>query len=174
MQSPRAFAGALALLLGVPLALVAASQFDGSAPIVIHAALAMSFFLLAASTFDFNLPTWFSAMASVAIGALAIIFTLQGASDFLAWETLRRLAFDQLGQSAEKILGYAFLLWCLALLCWASAGTTRLLGAAALAIVASVEIYSLTVTPAPEVLKLLYLPVFAWLLLEGVRRPLPA
>jgi hypothetical protein len=173
VRSPRAFAGGLTLLLGVPLAVVAGSAFSEGAPLVIHMALAVSFFLLAWSTFDFKIPSWISAMACLAIGALAVVFLLQGASDLLHTEALRHLAFDILGQRLEKILGYGFLLWCVVLLCLASAGITRLVGAAVLAIVVCVEIYSFAVAQsgaqAPEWLKLLYLPVFLWLLLEGVK-----
>lgn len=160
-------------MLGVPLAIVAASAFDGAAPVVIHAALGVSFLLFACSAFDFNLPVWISAPACLATGVLAIIFLLQGATDFLHSDKLGRLAYGVLGQRLEKILGYVFLLWCLAILCLASAGATRLVGVVVLAIVACVEAYSLTFTlggvQAPEWLKLLYLPVFVWLLLEGMR-----
>jgi hypothetical protein len=157
------------LLLGVPLAVLAASAFENGAQVVIHAALGVSFFLIACSVFDFKLPIWISAPACLAIGVLAVVFLLQGASDFLHSEQLERLAYGVLGQQLEKILGYVFLLWCLAVLVLASAGMTRILGAIVLAIVAGVEIYGAVIGQAPEWTKLLYLPIFVWLLLEGLR-----
>jgi hypothetical protein len=173
MRSPGVFAGALVLLLGVPLAFFAASVFHEGAPVVIHAALGMSFLLIACSIFDFKLPQWISVPACVAIGVLATVFLMQCVSDLLHSDELRRLAYGVLGQRLEKILGYVFLLWCLAVLCLASAGMTRVLGAIVLAIVVCVEIYSFAISrggaQAPEWLKLLYLPIFLWLLLEGVK-----
>ncbi len=177
MRSPGVLAGALVLLLGVPLAIVAASVFEGGAPIVIHAALGVSFLLFARAALDFKLPLWISAPACVAIGVLAIIFLLQGASDLFHSDDLGRLAYGVLGQRLEKILGYAFLLWCLAILCLASGGSARVVGAIVLAIVACAEIYGLAIAlggaQTPEWLKLLYLPTFVWLALEGAKRRFP-
>jgi hypothetical protein len=50
---------------------------------------------------------------------------------------------------------------------------TKIGGAVVLAVVVSVELYSFAMTlgggHAPESLKLLYLPIFVWLLAEGVK-----
>lgn len=173
MRSPSVVAGALVLLLGVPLAVVAASAFENAAEIIIHFALGASFALFALSAFDFGLPKWMSTLSVAAIGVLAVVFLLQGVADLLHAAQLRHLAYDVLGQRLEKILGYAFLLWCAALLVMRSKGWSMFVGAAVLAVIVCVEIYSVVVTSggghAPESLKLLYLPLFAWLLAEGVK-----
>lgn len=174
MRSPRAAVGALALLLGVPIAFASAIILGQGAELIIHVALCVSFLMLAWSAFDFKMPVWIAAIACLAIGVLGIVFALQAASEALRSEELRHLAYDVLGQQLEKVLGYAFLLWCIALLCLASTGATRIFGAVTLAIALGVEIYSFVTINAggqpSEALKLLHLPVFVWLLLEGLKR----
>ena len=175
MRSPSAVAGSLVVLLGVPLAIVAASAFENAAEIVIHFALGASFALFARSAFDFRLPKWAAALSFAAIGVLAIVFLAQGLADLLNSAQLRHLAYDVLGQRLEKILGYAFLLWCVALLALSSKGWTKIGGAVVLAVIVGVEIYSFAMVAggghASEALKLLYLPLFVWLLAEGVKSP---
>ena len=87
---------------------------------------------------------------------------------------LRHLAYDVLGQRIEKALGYAFLLWCAAMLVNNSTARTRILGALALAVILCVEVYSISVMyaggEAHGALKLLYAPLFVWLLLEGMKQ----
>ena len=172
MRSPRAVSAALILLLGVALALITGIVFGDGAENVIHLALAASFLVLAFAVFDFRLQTWINLAASVATGTLGAIFLLQGASDLAHSARLQHLAYEVLGQRLEKVLGDAFLLWCVAMLFRDSTGRTRILGVVVLATIAFVEIYS-SVTAyvggeAPGVLKLFYLPLFIWLLLEGI------
>lgn len=174
MRSVRCFAGALALLLGAPAA-IAVGAFGGNASAVIHVALGLSFVLIALSVFDFALPLWISAPAFAAIGVLGAIFLLQALSDLTASAPLHHLAYDVLGQRLEKALGYAFVLWCAALLLLASHGAAKVLGAIVLALILLVEGYAAFTAhgggAAPEALKLTYLALFVWLLLEGLRRP---
>jgi hypothetical protein len=70
------------------------------------------------------------------------------------------------------MLGYAFLLWCVAMLFRDSTGRTKALGVVVLVTILSIEIYSIGMAyvggEAPGVLKLFYLPLFVWLLLEGM------
>jgi hypothetical protein len=173
MRSPRAFAAGLILLLGVPLALATAVVFGDGAEDVLHLALAASFFLLAFAVFDFNLPAWIKLPACAAMAALAAIFLLQGVSDLMQSAPLQHLAYAVLGQFLEKLLGYAFLIWCGAMLLADSRGGTKILGGVALVAIIGVEIYSFVVSygggEPPEALKLLYLPLFVWLLLEGMK-----
>lgn len=173
MRSRSAVAGALVILLGVPLAIVGGAAFENAAEVIIHFALAASFALFARAAFDFGLPRWVSVLSFAAVGVLATIFLLQAAADLTHSVQLRHLAYDILGQRLEKILGYGFLLWCAALLVWSSKRWTKVVGAVVLAIIVCVELYSFAMTSggswAPEALKLLYLPLFAWLLAEGVK-----
>lgn len=172
MRSPRAVIAALILLLGVALAFITGIAFGNGAENVIHMALGASFLLLAFAVFDFRLPTWINLAACAAIGALAAIFLLQGASDLAHATSLQHLAYEVLGQRVEKGLGYAFLLWCVAMLFGDSAGRSKIFGAVALVTILFVEIYSIVAASiggqAPGVLKLFYLPLFIWLLLEGI------
>jgi hypothetical protein len=173
MRSPRGFAGSLVLLLGVP-ATLAVAALGGSAELAIHIALGVSFVLLAAATFDFRLPRAVTWIACAAIGLLGAIFLLQAVSDAIPSEPLRNLAFDMLGQRLEKVLGYVFLLWCVAVVVMDSSRWPRVVGAIALAAALGAEgcgLYAAsTGQQAPETLKLIYLAVFAWLLLESARK----
>jgi hypothetical protein len=174
MRSPRGVAAALILLLGVSLALVAAIALGDGAENVIHVTLAASFLMLAFAVFDFRLPTWINLAASAATGALAAIFLLQGAGDLTHSASLQHLAYQVLGQRVEKVLGYAFLCWCVAMLFSDSTGKTKAFGLVVLVALFFVEIYTIVTTygggEAPGVLKLLYLPLFIWLLLESKQR----
>jgi hypothetical protein len=174
MRSPRGFAAALILLLGVSLALVAALAFDDGAENVIHVTLAASFLLLAFAVFDFRLPTWINLAACATTGALAAIFLLQGAGDLTHSASLQHLAYQVLGQRLEKVLGYAFLCWCVAMLFKDSTGKTQAFGVVVLVAISFMEIYTIVTVygggEAPGVLKLFYLPLFIWLLLEGRQR----
>lgn len=173
MRSPRAFAGGLIPLLGAPLALITSMAFGEGAETVIHLALAASFLSLALAVFDFKLPTWIGFAACGAAAALAAIFLLQAVGDLAHSASLRRLAYDVLGQRLEKILGYVFLFWCVAMLMGDSAGRTRIFGGIVLGSIFCVEVYGVVTTYAggetPGFLKLLYLPLFVWLLLEGMK-----
>jgi hypothetical protein len=159
--------------LGVPFAFLTAIIFGDGAEAVIHIALGASFLLIALSVFDLGLPAWFNLAAGPAIGMLALIFLLQGVSDLTRAPALRHFAFDLVGQRLEKLLGYAFLLWCLGVLWRSSSGWTRVFGALVFALIVGVELYGLWTNAgggeAPGVLKLLYLPLFLWLLLESIK-----
>ena len=161
----------------MPLAFITATAFGGGAEDVVHLSLAASFLLLAFAVFDFRLPTWMNVAACAATGALGAIFLLQGASDLLHSASLQHLAYAVLGQRVEKMLGYAFLVWCAAVLFRDSTGRTKVFGVVVLVTIFSIEIYSIVTayvgSEVPGVLKLFYLPLFIWLLLEGMRRVRP-
>jgi hypothetical protein len=172
MRSPRTVAGAIVLIAGIPLAL-AAGIFANAAEVAIHIVLGASFLLFASAAFDFRLPRWAEVGGAAGIGLLAIIFLLQAAADASHAPWLVDLAYAQLGQRLEKILGYVFLAWCGVLLVCDSTGWTRSLGFAVFALVVAAEIYSAAAgflgLPTTEILKLLYLPLFLWLLFEGAK-----
>ncbi len=172
-RSPRAFIAALIFLIGIPLALAVAIAFGSGAETIVHLTLAATFATISPAVFDFKLPVWINVAACAGMAAFALVFALQAAHDLAPSEPLRHLAFDVLGQRLEKVLGYAFLLWCLAVLILDSAGPTRLFGTIVVAILVGVEIYSAAVTQPPGALKLLYVLLFLWLLLES-RKPTPA
>jgi hypothetical protein len=173
LRSPRGIAAALILLPGTALAGIVAIAFGDGAENVVHLTLAASFLLFAVAVFDFKLPAWINLGACAATGTLAAVFFLQGAGDIAQSASLRHLAYDVLGQRLEKILGYGFLLWCVAVLLLDSNGKTRVFGAVVLVVILCAEIYILGVSyaggEAPGVLKLLYLPLFVWLLFESVK-----
>lgn len=174
MRSSSAVAGALACFIGVLVALIAASVLEDAAETIIHFALAASFALFARSAFDFGTPRWLSPILSTAIGGLAVVFSIQGAALLFHSPQLRHFAYDVLGQRLEKILGYAFLIWCV-LVAVRSAGISKLMGVGVLAAVLYAEII-MAAGGASETWKLLYLPLFAWLLIEGAKptRPRPS
>lgn len=174
MRSRRLFAASSILIVGVIAAAFAGIVLGDGAELIIHIALGTSFLVIALSTFEFKLPKWLSLLASVAIGLLAIVFLLQAAALALHAPWLTHLAFDVLGQRLEKVLGFAFLAWCVCLLVLDCRGWTRGFGAICLAAILCVEIYDVALTlqgsQAPGILKLLYMPLFVWLLLEA-RKP---
>ena len=95
---------------------------------------------------------------------------LQGIADIVRWPPLSAFAYGILGQLLERFLGYVFIAWCIAVVLRDSAGWTRIVGIVALLILMSVEIYHSAVSiggGTPDTtLKLLYVLVFGWLLLE--------
>jgi hypothetical protein len=175
MRSPRGFAASLILLFGVLLAAIVALVIGNGADAIIHLTLGASFLLIALAVFDFKLPVWVALVASAATGVLAIVFLLQGASDITHSVALAHLAYGLLGQRLEKMLGYVFLLWCLVLFLMDSEGKTKILGAVVIVAVFSLELYSYGMTylgsTAPAALKLLYIMLFIWLLLESRKPP---
>jgi hypothetical protein len=173
MRSRSANAGALVIMLGAPLAIAGAAAIDNAAEVIIHLALGTGFLLFARAAFDFGLPRWASILSFATIGVFALLFLLQAAADLTQSLPLRRLAYDILGQRLEKILGYGFLVCCAGLLAWRSTGWIKVFGAVVFALVVGVEVYSFAMSlgagQAPQSLKLLYLPLFVWLLAEGAR-----
>ncbi len=174
MRSRRAVLAAFILLIGVPLALITEIVTGGGAENVLHLAMAATFLLLAFAVFDFRLPPWINLATCAATAILGAIFLSQGTSDLMHSAPLRHLAYDVLGQRLEKVLGYAFLLWCVTMLFRDSTGKTRVLGLMVLVAILLVEVYGIVMAyggaEAPGVLKLFYLPLFLWLLLEGMKR----
>ena len=178
MTSPRGFIGALTIVLSYPLALAVELLFGGGAATVIHFVTGAGFLIFATSAFDFGLPRWIGVIGGVAAGAFGVIFVLQGVADVTRLEGLRFVAFDVLGQWAERILPYFVYLWFIALLLLASAGKSRILGWVVMPIVVVVELATLValVLGIPMVnLKVVILLPFVWLLFEAAERgPAPA
>jgi hypothetical protein len=174
IRSPRVFIACLVLLSGVHLAALLALALGNDAEMVVHATLGATFLLIAFGLRDFRLPALVTLLARIATGGLATVFLLQCVSDVAPTLQLTHVAYDILGQRLEKCLGYAFLLWCFALLLFDRRGGTKRLGAFAMAVVLGVEFYCICMAlvgiPVTGLLKLCYVLLFVWLLLEA-RKP---
>jgi hypothetical protein len=99
---------------------------------------------------------------------------LQGVSDVAPSLRLAHFVYEVLGQRLEKFLGHGFLLRCVVLLLFDCCGGTKLLGSFLLAVVLGVEFYSIYMAhvghPVTGLLKLCYVLLFAWLLLESRKK----
>jgi hypothetical protein len=171
MRSPTGVVSAITLLLAVPLALAAQTVSDGSAELVLHLAIGTGSVLLAIAMWDFPLGRLATAIGSAAAAAFGAIFMLQALSQLVPSDALAYVAFEVLGQQIERVLPYVIVGWFLALLLWGSAGKSRILGAATLAVVIAVEIASMAgsfVGLAGESQKILFLLPFVWLLVESL------
>lgn len=138
----------------------------------IHFVLATGSLLIALAVFDFSrVPRWITWVACLAVGAEAVIFLVQGVSLLIPNESLAYLAFQVLGQRLESILVDIFVLWCVAVLLWDSQDRTRVFGIVSVFLVICYEIYkygSFYLGGIPmESLKLVFLPLFVWLLFES-------
>ena len=177
MKSPRAFAGTLLAIVALPLAILSQFVLGTGGEAVIHWALGAGIALIAVSTFDFGTPRWIAWVAAFSAGSLAILLLMQGTADFARNDFLLHFAYQVLGQRLEALLVDLFMLWCIALLWTDSTGRTRMVGMAAMSLVVCLEIYQLylayhgsSLNAQPQLLKLVYLSPFAWLLLESRRR----
>jgi hypothetical protein len=177
VKSQRAFAGALLAILALPLAILSQFVLGGGGEAVIHWALGAGVALVAISVFDFVSPRWIAWVAALSAGCLAILLLLQGTAVFTGNDFLLRFAYQVLGQRLETMLVDLILVWCIALLWTDSTGKTRVVGIAAMSLVVCLEIYKLHLAyhgspfnAQHQLLKLLYLSPFAWLLLESRKR----
>ena len=140
-----------------------------------HVALAVGTFLLAFAVFDFDVPRPINLLACVTTALLGVIFLLQAISPLTSSDGFHDLAYNKLGQWLEGTLTLVFVIWCFVLLLSDSKDRTRLLG---LATVPLLLIYTaamwatnlMDVDQPPGILKLLFMPVMVWLLLES-RKP---
>jgi hypothetical protein len=144
---------------------------------VIHIVLAIGAALLSFAVLDFKTPRWMASVASVSTGTLAIIFGLQAVSLVVPNDTLFYLAFRALGQGVEGWLGNLFILWCAAMLFFDSRGKVRWFGFIVVGLAICEKIYEYVLSyrgeAVPDVLKLILLLLFAWLLLESAKKPEP-
>ena len=174
MKSPRGFYGAIAILLVVPTAAVFSAAFDDD-EFGVHVALAVGAFLLAFAVFDFDVPRPINLLACVATALLGVIFLLQAISPLTSNDGFHDFAYNTLGQWLEGTLTLAFVIWCFVLLLSDSKDRTRLLGwvTVPLLLVYAAALWAtnlMDVDQPPGILKLLFMPVMVWLLLES-RKP---
>ena len=175
MRSPLGLLAALAFLLALPIALGCQILFGSGAKTAVHFALGAGSVLLAFSVFDFELPRWMNWIGCVGALALGTIFLLQAVALLIPNESLHYFAYEVLGQWPEGWLPDVLILWLVAMLVLDSQGKSRILGIVAVSIAVCFELYSHTLrflgTSPTEILRLLMLLLFVWLLLESTKKP---
>jgi hypothetical protein len=175
IRSPRGLLAALAFLVGIPLSFGCQILFGSGAGTMIHFVLAAGTLLLAFCVFDFELPRWINWIGCAAGLALGTIFLLQAVALLIPNESLHYFAYEVLGQWPEGWLPDVLILWLVAMLVLDSQGKSRILGIVAVSIAVCTELYSHTLrflgTSPTEILRLLMLLLFVWLLLESTKKP---
>jgi hypothetical protein len=171
MRSRRGFYGAIALLLLLPVAIVSSVAF-GDEETGLHLALAAGAWLFAAAVFDFRVVGWLNRATSVALAVVGDVFFLQAVSPLTGSDAFYEFSYDTLGQALEGSLTLWFVTWCVAMLLSDTRGKTRLFGLVTVlplfAYVAATFVLKQTGDGGlPEALKLLFLPVMVWLLMES-------
>jgi hypothetical protein len=102
---------------------------------------------------------------------------LQAVTLLIPNATLNYFAYEVLGQWPEGWLPDVIILWLVAMLVLDSQGKSRIFGIVAVSIAVCSEIYSHILrfggTSPTEILRLLMLLLFVWLLLESTKKPHP-
>jgi hypothetical protein len=175
IRSPLGLLAALTFLVGVPISFGCQILFGSGAGTMIHFFLAAGSLLLAFAVFDFKLPRWMNWIGCAAGLALGTIFLLQAVALVIPNESLNYVAYEVLGQWPEGWLPDVVILWLVAMLVLDSQGKSRILGIVAVSIAVCLEVYSHTLrflgTSPTEILRLLMLLLFVWLLLESTKKP---
>ena len=177
MRSLRGFLAAIVFLLAVPITLLCQILFGSGAGVAVHLALGAGSILLSFAVFDFELPRWINWIGCVSAAATGTIFLLQAVALLIHNDSLTYLAYRVLGQWPEGLFPVLLILWFVALLLFDSQGKTRILGFVAISIAVGFEVYTHTLaylgTPIeaqPQVLRLLMLLLFVWLLFESTKK----
>jgi hypothetical protein len=177
MRSPLGLRAALASLVGIPISFGWQILFGSGAGTMIHSFLAAGSLLLAFAVFDFQLPRWINWIGCAAALALGTIFLLQAVALLIPIESLNYFAYEVLGQWPEGWLPDVLILWFVAMLVFDSRGKTRILGIVAVSTAVCYELYShilrLGGSSPTEILKLLMLLPFVWLLFESTKKSHP-
>jgi hypothetical protein len=164
----------IAFVLAAPITLLVSNLAGIDQEVVIHFSLATGFALLAFAVFDFRMARWITWVGCLSMVVLAAIFVMQGVSKAVDSKWLDDLAFDVLGQEVESGLVNIFALWCLGVLVFISRGKTRTFGIVALSLVVLVEAYRYGLLIAGDeavgILKLLFILLVVWFLLESLRK----
>src|SRR5215218_1684539 len=175
IRSPLGLLAALTFLLGIAISFGWQILFGSGAGTLIHFVLAAGSLLLAFAVFDFELPRWINWIGCAAALALGTIFLLQAVALLIPNESLHYVAYEVLGQWPEGWLPDVLMLWLVAMLVLDSQGKSRILGIVAVSIAVCTELYSHTLrflgTSPTEILRLLMLLLFVWLLLESTKKP---
>jgi hypothetical protein len=177
MRSPLGLLAALCFLVGIPISFGWQILFGSGAGTMIHFFLAAGTLLLAFAVFDFRLPRWVNWVGCAAGLALGTIFLLQAVALLVPMESLNYFAYEVLGQWPEGWLPDVIILWFVAMLVLDSRGKSRILGIVAVSVAVCFELYSHILryggdSPA-QILRLLMLLLFVWLLFESIKKPHP-
>ena len=181
MRSLRGVLAASVCLLAVPVAFVFQLIVGSGVGIVLHLVLGVGFLLTAFAVFDFEPPRWLPWVGCLSIGALGAIFCCKASVSWCKMDWLTYLAFQILGQQVEALSGDVFLVWCSATVLLMSHGKVKLFGIGVMVLAIGAEIYSYGVRyfgsgagGVSQLLKLVLLLPFVWLLLESSKKsPLP-
>src|SRR3954469_3012035 len=177
MRSPLGLLAALAFLVGIPISFGWQILFGSGAGTMIHFFLAAGCVLLAFAVFDFRLPRWMNWVGCAAGLALGTIFLLQAVALLIPNEALYYFAYGVLGQWPEGWLPDVLILWFVAMLVLDSRGKSRILGIVAVSVGVCYELYSHFLrfggTSPAQILRLLMLLPFIWLLFESIKKPHP-
>jgi hypothetical protein len=142
---------------------------------MIHFFLAAGCVLLAFAVFDFQLPRWMNWVGCAAGLALGTIFLLQAVALLIPNESLNYFAYGVLGQWPEGWLPDVVILWFVAMLVLDSRGKSRILGIVAVSVGVCYELYSHILrfggSSPSQILRLLMLLLFVWLLFESIKEP---
>lgn len=173
MRSRYGFLAALVLLLALPIVILYQLFFVNGTDTLIHVELALGAALMALAVFDFKLPSWLTWIGCLSMSLLAVIFLLQGLSHLIQNDAFTYLAYPVLGPQEGWLLNL-FVCWCIALVLMASQGKSRLLGIGAIVAVIGLEVYRYSLAYLGRVatmetpsLRLIYLLLFVWLLVES-------
>jgi hypothetical protein len=177
VRSARGFAGALVLLLALPVTLLYQLLGGARGEAVIHAALALGALVIALAVLDFKTPKWITVLGVISAGALAVVFLLQGLSELLRNAQLTDVVYRVLGQRIEGWLVDLFLFWCAGVLLTDSRGRTKSFGYVAVGVAVAVEAYAnwlayrgTSLNEQAPALKLVVLLPVLWLLFESRKR----
>jgi hypothetical protein len=175
IRSPLGLLAAVAFLVGVPVSFGWQILFGSGAGTMIHFVLAAGTLLLAFCVFDFKLPRWMNWIGCAAGLALGTIFLLQAVALLIPNESLHYFAYEVLGQWPEGWLPDVVILWFVGMLVLDSQDKSRIFGIVAVSIAVCFEVYSHILrflgTSPTEILRLLMLLLFVWLLLESTKKP---
>jgi hypothetical protein len=159
----------------LPLAALYQALFDSGVEAFVHFVLASGALLLSLALRDFGkVPKRITWIACVSVGAEALIFLVQGVSLLVEHASLNYFAFTLLGQRLESALVDVFLVWCMVMVLRDSQGRTRILGFIVVPLVIGLEAYKIIHSylggTSAESLKLIFLSLFVWLLLESRKK----
>jgi hypothetical protein len=173
MRSARGVASAVFMLLALP-ATILSSQISDDAPgVVIHIMLGVSCVALALAIADFGLPRWLNWVGIASAAGVGAIFLLQAVSSAIPNnEPLDGFAFGILGQTPERLLPLGVSIWFAGLLLAGTKGRTRLIGWALVPACIGLQVgtfLGLVLGIEVQNLKIVFLLVFAWLLIESLK-----
>jgi hypothetical protein len=174
-RSPSGVLSGIAVLCAIPLAIVTNIAFGGGDRITVHIALAVGMLLLFLSTFDFRVSSSLAVIGRAGMIVLGGVFLLQAAAEVVRSPDLLDLAYaNPLVQWAEKLSTYPILVWFAALWLVLPRSLNRIFGGLALAAIVANDVYFFWVLlhgGSPDsLLQALVLLLFAWLLIEGLKR----